>query len=94
MDYQHDDLIEDIMGGTVLSVQSPDDEVNSVLSKNSPYMELGVYTALTHGVRFLARRCADTGSSANFCPETLCTKYKVKVETGFSVLLNLKCLGK
>ena len=34
MDYQHDDLIEEIGGGTVLSVQSPADGVNSISSKN------------------------------------------------------------
>ena len=90
VDYQHDDLIEEIVSGTVLSVQSPADEVNSFSSKKLPYMAVNVYSALMQGVKFSARGCTDSGSSANFCPEALCSKYNVKVESSFGQSYNFK----
>ena len=89
--YQHDNLIEEIIGGTVLSVLSPVDEINLVSSKRSPYILADdVFSALTHGTKFSARGCADSGTSANLCPVALCSQYSIKVESTFGWSYNFK----
>ena len=64
--YQQDDWIEEVINGTVFTVQLTS---NTVTSQDSPYVSLLVYNSLTRATgQFKTHGCCDTVSSANFVP--------------------------
>ena len=74
-----DDLVEKVLSGNVFSI-------GGTFPQNSPYMNLQVAASLTHtGRQLTARACADTGSTNNFCGESLIGKVKAEIST-FPVL--------
>ena len=72
-----DNLVEEVIRGKVFSISN---DATQASQQSSPYVVLTATATLKRFSRQVsARGCADTGSSANFCPEQLAVKLKANI---------------